>query len=72
MRTGNIQILTKHGPEDGMWLPTGGQVENGHIRNNILGTGRRKKERKNILMNVKRNFEQFCSKSLCLSKTCSF
>jgi len=55
-----------------MWLPTGGQVENGHIRNNILGTGRRKKERKNILMNVKRNFEQFCSKSLCLSKTCSF
>ena len=55
-----------------MWLPTGGQVENGHIRNNILGTGRRKKERKNILMNVKRNFEQFCSKSLCLSKTRSF
>ena len=34
-------------PENGMWLPTGGQIGNGHIRISSLAHGeQRKKEKK--------------------------
>ena len=31
-------------PEDGMWLPTGGQIGNGHIRVSFLALGERCKQ----------------------------
>jgi len=45
-------------PEDGMWLPKGGQIENGRLR--ISSSRRREiaKERKKELLNVKKNFLQ--------------
>ena len=33
-------------PEDGVWLPKGGTVENNHIRINLLGVRRMKKKKK--------------------------
>ena len=39
-------------PEDGMWLPTGGKIENGHIRIPSSAQGDRKRKKETVVEKV--------------------